>query len=65
MTHENTCACCGKTLAFVGIQEYPARLNRANETLVHCTNLDCAMFERTHVDHYHAQACAEELAISK
>ena len=58
--NDNTCTYCGETLAFVGIQEYPARLKRANETLVHCTNLDCAMFERTTTDHWHAQACAEE-----
>ena len=65
MTHENTCGCCGETLAFLGTQEWPSELNRLDEKLVHCTNLDCAMFERTTTDHWHAQACAEELATSK
>jgi len=43
----NTCLCCGQTLAFVGLQEYPAKYNLPPRTIIHCTNIDCPMFEMT------------------
>lgn len=51
------CACCGKTLAFVGVQQYPTKYNLAPKTLVECVTYGCPAFGRTASTEGHAEIC--------
>ena len=41
------CPCCGKPLAFIGTQTYPAKYNRPPRVLVECTNAECQLYGST------------------
>lgn len=51
------CGCCGKTLAFVGVQQYPPKYNLAPKTLVECVTYGCIVFKRTATTESHQQIC--------
>lgn len=43
----HTCPCCGKPLAFIGQQTYPAKYNLPDRDLVECTSAECELFGTT------------------